>query len=50
MPLVRHIHGYCYVMYPEVACDNLVRYGKNITIVGSGSNCVHFYGNRINKI
>ena len=37
--LVRHIHGhYCYILFPEVACDNTV---------GSGSNCVHFYGNRI---
>ena len=42
MLLVRHIHGYHYVMCPEVACDNL-------PIVGSGSNYVHFYENRTNK-
>ena len=34
----RHIHGYSYMLYPEVACDmEKYHYSR------SGSKCVHFY-------
>ena len=34
----------------EVACDNPVHViWKYIAVVGSGSPCVHFHGNRTNK-
>ena len=41
------MHGL--VVYPEVAYNNPVRYGKVFTTIRSGSNCVHFYGNRTTK-
>ena len=39
--------SYCYVVYPEVMRDNpACAIWKNITTVGSGSDYVHFYGER----
>ena len=38
------VQGYCYVVYPEVVCDNLVQYGKYHY---SKNLCTFLYGNRV---
>ena len=49
-------HSYCtvvvcrYSLWPYITHSNNVAMGykeKNITAIGSGSNCVHFYGDQV---